>query len=257
MKRFFSPLIIVLATLSVACSTNTNATKTESVSLIDYINAQDLERYGFSQAQLNQLFANDGTVQEAALESLLGKHYVPYHTNGFTILSSEHHPSHIFIIKDGKFIAQLDDTDTVLYGDSVNIPAINDELIRYRAKDKQLTYHAGDLLYEDFGVDGIDITSQIMPYPDTAFEYFATEGFGLSHTNIIDANVADKQCRALAGNFACCLSSDTTYMPHRFTITAGWQRLPDNRKLKEICNSDHFEADKQALIDTLFNTAFS
>lgn len=257
MKLLLPSFIAVLATLSVACSTNTDAAKINAMSLIDYINPQDLERYGFSKTQLDQLFDNDGNVKDTALEPLLGKHYLPYRTNGFTILSSAQYPDRIFVIKDEKFIAQLDDTDTVLYAESVNIPAINDELIRYRAKDKQLTYRAGNLLYEDFGINGIDITSQIIPEKDTAFDYFATEGFGFTNTNIIDAPVTDKQCKPLAGNFACCLSSNTTYTPYRFTIKSGWQPLPDNQQLIRICNSDNFEKDKQALVDTLFNTAFS
>lgn len=85
-----SLLFISIICLS-SCTNNSNLAEPKKVSLIDYIDKSDLEKYGFSANDIenfdtkikdNGVFAND---------------YKSYEVNGFTILSSTENTEHIFI----------------------------------------------------------------------------------------------------------------------------------------------------------------
>lgn len=236
---------IVITSLS-SCSYNADITEPKKVSLIDYIDENDLERYGFSAQDIENF---DTKIKDSAVFS---NEYNSYKTNGFTILSNDENPEHIFILKDKKFIASFDDKTRSLYSEKTNIPTQLDALITYIPSVPSLSYNNGELDYYDLNLDGIDIIYETLPTDDREFDYFSAEVLGTPNVNIIEAIIEDKECKALVGSFACCLSSEGDYSAYKFSYQDGWISIPDNKKLNAICNDNDFKTAKNKLKDQLF-----
>ena len=158
-----------------------------------------------------------------------------------------------FILKDKKFIASFDDKSRTLYSKETNIPTRLDALVTYIPSDPSLSYNNGKLDYYDLNLDGIDIIYEIMPTNDKGLDYFSAEMLGTPNVNIIETIIEDKECKALVGSFACCLSSEGDYSAYKFSYQDGWISLPNNKQLDTICNDNDFETAKNKLKDQLFS----
>lgn len=232
--------LTILATMS-ACSLDANVKKPTKVSLSQYIDSNDLTRYGFTPERIKELNHRRDN------NELFAKQHLSYNINGFTILINPDNPDSIYIIKDNQFIAAFNDQQRILYSKNVNIPAQKDVMVSYTPSDKTLSYNTGKYLYYDVGTDGIDITYEILANKDSHQDYLTAEILGAPNKTIIAANIANKSCKVLAGDLACCLADDHSYEAYQFTFNNGWQALPHQQKLTTICNSKDFEKEKIAL----------
>ena len=239
-------LLLSSIVLLTSCRYDSNLAEPKKVSLIDYIDKSDLEKYGFSANDIenfdtkikdNGVFAND---------------YKSYEVNGFTILSSTENTEHIFILKNNKFIATFDDQSRSLYSTQTNIPTRLDAIVTYIPEIPSLSYSTNKLNHYDLNLDGIDIISEIIPSDDKGLDYFSAELLGAPNLNIVEASINGKECKALAGSFACCLSSQESYDAYKFSYQDGWISLPTNKKLNTICNAEDFETSKHELKNKLF-----
>ena len=92
-----------------------------------------------------------------------------------------------------------------------------------------------------------------MPSKDKGFDYLSADILGNPNLNIIEASISGKECKPLAGYYACCSSDQKNYDAFKFSYTSGWARIPSNRVLNEACNSENFEATKNELRSKLFS----
>lgn len=229
-----------------SCSYNSNINEPKKVSLMNYIDKNDLERYGFSPQDIKNF---DTKIKN---NSIFTNNYESYETNGFTILSSNENPEHIFILKDNKFIASFDEKSSNLYSKETNIPTQLDTLVTYIPGNPSLSYNNGKLSYYDLNLDGIDIFYEVIPSGDKSFDYFSTEFLGTPNVNIIKAEVPNRECKALIGNYACCGSELEGYEAYKFSYQKGWTSIPSNKRLNNACNSNDFGATKSELKKRLF-----
>ncbi len=239
-------LLLSSILLLTSCRYDSNLVEPKKASLVDYIDKTDLERYGFSTQDIENF---DIKIKDS---SLFANHYKSYETNGFTILSSEENPKHIFILKNNKFIASFDDKSRSLYSTKTNIPTRLDALITYIPSIPSLRYNNELLSYYDLNLDGIDLISEFVPTDDKGLDYFSAELLGTPNLNIIEAKIPDKNCKALVGYYACCSLNQGGYAAYKFGYQEGWTSIPSNKILNKACNSENFEAAKNELKDKLF-----
>lgn len=240
-------LLVCTAICLSSCSYNSTMNEPTEVSLIDYIDKSDLERYGFSAQDIENF---DTKIKNS---TVFTNDYKSYETNGFTILSSDKNPEHIFILKDKKFIASFDDKSRTLYSKETNIPTRLDALVTYIPSAPSLSYNNGKLDYYDLNLDGIDIIYEVLPSSDEGFDYFSAEILGITNRNIIAAQIPNEQCKPLVADFACCTLDDSSYEAYKFRFSDGWSSIPTNEILNEACNSENFEATKSELKSKLFS----
>ncbi|MBE0443436.1 MULTISPECIES: hypothetical protein [unclassified Psychrobacter] len=246
MKIKYLLIPIVIAFLS-SCSYNSDITEPKKVSIIEYIDKSDLERYGFTTKDIKDF---DSKIKNS---DIFSDNYTKYETKGFTILSNDENPEHIFILKNNKFIASFDDKARTLYSKEANIPTRLDALVTYIPTTPSLSYNNGKSSYDDLNLDGVDIIYEVMPSNDKRLDYFSAEILGTPNLNIIDAKISGKECKALVGYYACCFSDEGNYEAYKFDYKAGWSSIPSNKILNEACNSENFEAAKNELKSKLFS----
>ena len=239
-------LLLSSIILLTSCSYDSNIIDQKKVSLMEYIDKTDLERYGFSADDIEKLNS------EIKSSDTFAENYISYETNGFTILSSNEHPSQIFVIENKKFIASFDNKARTLYSKDTNIPTRLDALVTYVPENPSLSYDNNEYSYYDLNTNGIDITYEKMPNKDKNYDYLSTEILGTPNVNIIEAKINGKECEALAGSFACCLSSQGSYDAYKFNYEDGWISIPTNKKLNTICNDKDFKTAKNKLKSELF-----
>lgn len=242
-KCLFIPIIIFLA----SCSYSSDISEPRKVSTTEYIDKNYLERYGFSNENIEDF---DSKIENI---NLLSDNYTKYKTNGYTILSSDQNPEHIFVLKNNKFIASFDDKSRTLYSKETNIPTRLDALVTYIPTTPSLSYNNGKSSYYDLNLDGVDIIYEVMPSNDEGLDYFSAEILGTPNLNIVDAKISGKECKSLVGYYACCFSDEDNYEAYKFDYKAGWSSIPSNKILNEACNSENFEATKNELKSKLFS----
>lgn len=160
--------------------------------------------------------------------------YTIYKLNGFDILTHPERPNELLIYRDGKVLSLINsDLLRVYQPNASNLPLSEYEMFTYDANSNFATYRAQAIYYSDYGMDGIDMTSQVIA--DTP-DYTHSEFQGKPITKIIKAHIDHLDCKPLFVDSACCLTADGSYTPYHFSHHKGWQNIADNKKMQVHCN---------------------
>lgn len=225
------------------CTYDYKKNTSENKSLIDYLDIENIDKYDVkTQEQMNAIIKKD---------KIFSEEYNIYNNGYYIILSKKEDPSQIFILNNKKFIAFFEKNSRVLYSEDTIIPTELDAFVKYFPNIPSISYESKKFNYYDFKLDGVDIISEEMPNSDISLDYLHSEILGTKNLSIYKAVIPNKECKALAGNIACCLSSKSKYDAYSFSYKSGWNIIKENEKIEKICNSKNFENERKKLKDIL------
>lgn len=181
------------------------------------------------------------------------KNYLEYEIGNNKILLDPKDENRIFIIKNNKIIALLDEGYMNIFSSDFSYPLENNVIIQYSFQKSFMQYNSKNEIYYDRGLNGIDIELERKPFLDELTNLGASEIRGRPEGTIRKAIIDNKQCVALVGTSACCSTDKGAYEAYNFDYDKGWEKAIDNKKLMQHCNSNDIDKTREELIKAIYD----
>lgn len=246
MKNFSLTCILSIYLISIGCA----PIESKNVSLLDYADKADLISYGLN--------SNNISLVNQAHEKSYGysryEGYQKYLVGNFEVLSNPDNPDEIYVIKNGKFILDVDKGNAVrLYSKNTKFPNPQDMSVYWLPNRPALYVLSDNKSYYDLNLDGIDIDFKKVPFKEEYFyNNFVDLPSKIPNSTISGVNIPNLQCEPLIGEIACCSIEKGVYQPYQFDYKKGWSPLSNNPKIMAYCNSGDIEETRKRLVEKLF-----
>lgn len=246
MKKNYLTCIVAICSIIIGCT----SIKSKSISLLDYTDKKDLASYGLNSNNISLI--NQAHEKSYGYSRYEG--YQKHPVGSFEVLSNPDNPDELYIVKNGRFILDINKDNTVrLYSKDTTFPNPQDMSVYWLPNRPALYVLSDKNNYYDLNLDGIDINFKKMPFKAKySYNNFVDLPSKIPNSTISGANIPNLQCEPLVAEIACCSTERGNYQPYQFDYKLGWSPLNNNPKVMAYCNSDSIEETRNRLIESLF-----